>query len=131
MNVSALLAAVEFGIQPLLYHDASGAPLYCPYPLSVAIPAMMLGHLTIAGVAEAFVSAGVVAFLQRSDLSLLKSTSGAAIKSSRDRPRACALRPLMGRTGGTAGADASRDIGGGFRLGRMDGVRLFEPRGAQ
>ena len=53
INVSALLAAVEFGIQPLLYHDASGAPLYCPYPLSVAIPAMMLGHLTIAGVAEA------------------------------------------------------------------------------
>src|SRR5215467_4812656 len=63
VNVSALLAAVEFGIQPLLYHDASGAPLYCPYPLSVAIPAMMLGHLAVAGIAEAFVSGGVVAFL--------------------------------------------------------------------
>jgi cobalt/nickel transport system permease protein len=33
INVSALLAAVEFGIQPLLYKDAAGAPLYCPYPL--------------------------------------------------------------------------------------------------
>ena len=75
VNVSALLAAVEFGIQPLLYHDASGAPLYCPYPLSVAIPAMMLGHLTIAGVAEAFVSGGVVAFLQRSDPSVLQPTT--------------------------------------------------------
>jgi cobalt/nickel transport system permease protein len=74
VNVSALLAAVEFGIQPLLYHDASGAPLYCPYPLSVAIPAMMLGHLTIAGIAEAFVSAGVVAFLQRSDPAVLQPT---------------------------------------------------------
>ncbi len=31
INVSALLAAIEFGIQPLLYHDAAGAPLYCPY----------------------------------------------------------------------------------------------------
>src|SRR5579863_4668052 len=30
INVSALLAAIEFGIQPLLYKDASGAPLYCP-----------------------------------------------------------------------------------------------------
>src|SRR5580700_195950 len=75
INVSALLAAIEFGIQPLLYRDAAGAPLYCPYPLSVAIPAMMLGHLTIAGLAELVVSAGVVAFLQKSDPSLL---SGAA-----------------------------------------------------
>jgi len=76
INVSALLAAVEFGIQPLLYKDAAGAPLYCPYPLSIAIPAMMIGHLTIAGLAELAVSAGVVAFLQRSDLSLLRSTAG-------------------------------------------------------
>src|SRR5580658_496231 len=80
INVSALFAAVEFGIQPLLYHDASGAPLYCPYPLSVAIPAMMLGHLTIAGIAELVVSAGVVAFLQKSDPSLLKPRS-AGLKS--------------------------------------------------
>src|SRR5271155_3737321 len=35
INVSALLAAIEFGIQPLLYKDASGAPLYCPYPLHI------------------------------------------------------------------------------------------------
>jgi cobalt/nickel transport system permease protein len=78
INVSALLAAIEFGIQPLLFKDATGAPLYCPYPLSIAIPAMMLGHLTIAGFAELTVSAGVVAFLQRSDPSLLKSTAGGA-----------------------------------------------------
>src|SRR5271166_196350 len=32
INVSALFAAVEFGIQPLLFKDATGAPLYCPYP---------------------------------------------------------------------------------------------------
>ena len=79
INVSALLAAIEFGIQPLLYRDATGAPLYCPYPLSIAIPAMMLGHLTIAGFAELTVSAGVVAFLQRSDPSLLKSTAGRGV----------------------------------------------------
>lgn len=76
INVSALLAAIEFGLQPVFYHSASGAPLYCPYPLSIAIPAMMIGHLTIAGLAELTVSAGVVAFLQRSDPSLLEPTSG-------------------------------------------------------
>ncbi len=75
INVAALLAAIEFGIQPLLFTDASGAPLYAPYPLSVAIPAMMLGHVTIAGLAELVVTGGVVAYLQRSDPSLLKLTA--------------------------------------------------------
>ena len=96
INVSALLAAVEFGIQPLLYKDAAGAPLYCPYPLSIAIPAMMIGHLTIAGLAELAVSAGVVAFLQRSDLSLLRSTAGNVRGAEQALPEAAtkALRPL-------------------------------------
>ena len=78
INVAALLAAIEFGIQPELFKDASGAPLYAPYPLGVAIPAMMLGHLTIAGLAELVVSGGVVAYLQRSDPSLLKLTAPGA-----------------------------------------------------
>ena len=76
INVSALCAAIEFGIQPMFFRDASGAPLYCPYPLGIAIPAMMIGHLTVAGLAELIVSAGVVAFLQRSDPSLLKDAAG-------------------------------------------------------
>src|SRR5258708_5607633 len=65
INVSALLAAVEFGVQPMFYRDATGAPLYAPYPLHIAIPAMMIGHLTIAGLAEMVVSGGGVANLQR------------------------------------------------------------------
>jgi cobalt/nickel transport system permease protein len=75
INVAALLAAIEFGIQPALFHDASGAPLYAPYALNVAIPAMMLGHLTLAGLAELIVAGGVVAYLQRTDPSLLKLTA--------------------------------------------------------
>src|SRR6202011_1597291 len=71
INASALCAAIEFGLQPLLFHDASGAALYCPYPLSISIPAMMIGHLTFAGLAEMFVSGGVVAYLQKADASLL------------------------------------------------------------
>ncbi|HEX5688463.1 MAG TPA: cobalt transporter CbiM [Roseiflexaceae bacterium] len=78
INVAALLTAIEFGVQPLLFTDASGAPLYAPYPLSVAIPAMALGHLTIAGLAELVVTAGVVAYLQRADPSLLKATAPGA-----------------------------------------------------
>jgi cobalt/nickel transport system permease protein len=78
INAAALLAAIEFGLQPLLFHDASGAPLYAPYPLNIAIPAMMLGHLTLAGLAELVVSAGVVAYLQRAEPSLLKLTAPGA-----------------------------------------------------
>ena len=64
LNAAALLAAIEFGIQPMLFTDASGAALYCPYPLSVSIPAMMLGHLTVAGLAEVGFTVGILAFLR-------------------------------------------------------------------
>ncbi len=75
INAAAFLASLEFGIQPILFHDASGAPLYAPYPFHIAIPAMMIGHLTFAGLAELITAAGVVAYLQRSDPSLLKLTA--------------------------------------------------------
>jgi cobalt/nickel transport system permease protein len=81
INVSALLAAVEFGVQPMLFHDAAGTPLYAPYPLSIAIPAMMIGHLTFAGLAELVVSGGLVAYLQRANPDLLTvSAPGVAQK---------------------------------------------------
>ena len=76
INVSALLAAVEFGIQPALFHDASGSPLYAPYPLSIAVPAMMLGHLTVAGMAEGAITGGIVAWLQKANPLLLEPTAG-------------------------------------------------------
>ena len=76
VNASALMAAIEFGIQPALFHTANGTPLYAPYPLSIAIPAMMIGHLTFAGLAEAVITAGLVAYLQVADPALLRATSG-------------------------------------------------------
>ena len=78
INLSALAAAVELGIQPLLYRDATGAALYAPYPLQIALPAMMAGHLTVAGLAELFVSGGVVAYLQRMEPNLLRATAPGA-----------------------------------------------------
>ena len=76
VNASALVAAVEFGIQPALFHDAAGTPLYAPYGLGVAIPAMMIGHMTIAGFAEAAITAGMVSYLQKADAGLLQGMSG-------------------------------------------------------
>lgn len=78
INLAALAAALEFGVQPLWFHTASGVPLYAPYPLHVAIPAMLLGHLTFAGFAEFVISAGLVAYLQHADPSLLRRTAPSA-----------------------------------------------------
>ncbi|MCQ2566959.1 MAG: cobalt transporter CbiM [Mogibacterium sp.] len=63
INAAALMAAIEFGIQPLLFTNAAGQPLYCPYGLSVSIPAMMLGHLTIFGLAEVIFTVAIYSFL--------------------------------------------------------------------
>jgi len=65
INVAALFAAVEFGLQPLLFKNAAGQPLYCPYPLSVTIPAMTIPHLLVAGVLEAVFTVGIWAFIKK------------------------------------------------------------------
>lgn len=84
INVAALLTAIEFGIQPALFHDPTGTPLYAPYPLSIAIPAMMIGHLSFAGLAELVITGGIVAYLQRTDPTLLKLTAPGATEVGED-----------------------------------------------
>jgi len=99
INLSALITAVELGIQPLYYHDSTGAPLYAPYPLHITIPAMLIGHLTVVGVAEMVITGGVVAYLQRAEPSLLRLTApGARV----DRPD--------GKPAGTHGTHGTRRL---------------------
>jgi cobalt/nickel transport system permease protein len=86
INLSALCAAIEFGLQPALFRDAAGTPLYCPYPLSISVPAMMIGHLTFAGLAELIITAGVIAHLQRTDPYLLKGTAPDAPDCASEAP---------------------------------------------
>src|SRR3954471_6436931 len=72
INAAALCAAVEFGLQPVLFHSADGTPLYAPFGLAQTIPAMALAHLTVAGGVEAALTLGVVAYLQRANVPLLR-----------------------------------------------------------
>jgi cobalt/nickel transport system permease protein len=65
INAAAFCASVEFGIQPLLFTDSLGNALYCPYDLSVSIPAMMIPHLAVAGVVEAAFTVAVFAFVRK------------------------------------------------------------------
>ena len=124
INASAFCAAVEFGIQPLFFKDASGAPLYAPYPLSIAIPAMMIGHLTFAGLAELVLSAGVVAYFQRTNPSLLKLTAPGAFGGEGDEAGAQkrkamwrTVRPLWVGAGAAHGPDAAGHSGRRHGLG--------------
>lgn len=71
INMAALCTAVEFGVQPLLFHTANGAPLYAPYPLGLSVPAMAFAHLLIAGPVEGILTALVIRHFQASNPSLL------------------------------------------------------------
>ncbi len=61
LNLAALAAALELGLQPVI------EPGYCPYGLGTTLPAMIVPHLLI-GLIEASVTAGAVAWLARGAL---------------------------------------------------------------
>ena len=65
INIAALAAGTELGLQPLLFHASNGTPLYFPYGLNLSIPAMLFAHLTVAGIAETLVTGLVIYYLQR------------------------------------------------------------------
>ena len=90
INVAALLAAVELGLQGDLFMAADGSALYSPYGLSQTIPAMMIAHLTLVGFIEGGMTSMVVAYLQRTNQGLLDSYQGRAAAAGGFR-----LRPLI------------------------------------
>jgi cobalt/nickel transport system permease protein len=60
--LAAILTAVEFGIQPMIASTSDGKALYCPYDLSIAIPAMAIEHLLIFGIVEGIITALIVRY---------------------------------------------------------------------
>ena len=80
INLAALCAAIEFGLQPMLFTDATGQALYCPYPLSISIPAMMAGHLTLFGLAETVFTLAILGYLQKTAPGLWESSRAGAGK---------------------------------------------------
>jgi cobalt/nickel transport system permease protein len=84
LNVAALCAATEFGLQPTFFHRVDGTPLYAPFHLAQTIPAMALAHLTVAGAVEFALTAGVIAYLQRANLPLLRINHDAVPEGDAD-----------------------------------------------
>ena len=77
INVAALCAGIEFGLQPLLFHAANGQALYCPYGLNVAVPAMLGEHMLVFGWVEVIVTALVVKYLQKQSPELIEEKEAA------------------------------------------------------
>lgn len=71
--LTAILTAVQFGIQPLIASSPEGIPLYCPYGLSIAVPAMAIEHLLIFGIVEGLVTALIVKYFIKSESALVYS----------------------------------------------------------
>jgi cobalt/nickel transport system permease protein len=79
--VAALFAAAEFGIQPLIATGVDGRPLYAPYPLSIAVPAMALVHLFPFGIAEGLVTMVLLKYFLKHEPDLVYALLGS--KTSR------------------------------------------------
>jgi cobalt/nickel transport system permease protein len=73
INIAALCAGIEFGVQPLLFHTATGQALYCPYGLNIAVPAMLGGHMLVFGWVEALVTALVIMFLRKQSPEIIEA----------------------------------------------------------
>jgi cobalt/nickel transport system permease protein len=90
ITAAALCAAVEFGVQPDLFYktSANGAhvPLYAPFHLAQTIPAMVGSHLLVAGVVELVLTAGVVTYLQRANVPILRINHAAVPETDADVP---------------------------------------------
>ena len=71
LAMAATVTAVELGIQPLIASTNDGKALYCPYDLSITIPAMAIEHLLLFGIVEGIVTAIIVNYFLKNDPDLI------------------------------------------------------------
>ncbi len=128
LSLAAGLAGVFFGMQPLLFHAADGTPLYAPFPLGVAVPAMLIPHMLVASVIEGLVTAGILAFVQRTNPKLLETGGASAAQGTVNlRPlwvglaALVVLSPIGLLAGGSAWGEWAAD--------EIEGIAGFVPQG--
>ena len=118
-------AGVLLGIQPTIAHDALGHALYCPFGLNVAVPAMVMSHLLIAGPADAIVTVAALAFLWKSfpELALANAPVkvGTSTRIARRLIWVLALTPL--------GLIAAGDAWGEWDLDKLKQLVGYAPAG--
>ena len=71
LSVAATLTGFEFGIQPMIASGPDGKPLYAPYPLSIAVPAMALEHMLVFSIVEGMVTALILKYFVKHESDLV------------------------------------------------------------
>ncbi len=66
LTAAAVVTAVELGIQPIIA-SSNGKPLYAPYGLEIALPAMAIEHLVLFGIIEGLVTMLVMIYFIKND----------------------------------------------------------------
>lgn len=80
LSIAALITAVEFGIQPLIAMSPDGRPLYAPYPIEIAVPAMALEHLLLFGIVEGVVTVLLLKYFFKHEPGLIYSFQKGGVK---------------------------------------------------
>jgi len=71
LTTAAAVCGTEMGIQPIINHNAAGVPLYMPYPLTVTVPAMVIGHAFFFSIVEIVVTVAAFAYIARNDPTII------------------------------------------------------------
>ena len=75
-GLAILLAAFMFGIQPVIAIGPDGMPLYAPYPLSIAIPAMAIEHLFLFSIVEGVMTLVLLKYFLKNESTLVYAMRG-------------------------------------------------------
>jgi cobalt/nickel transport system permease protein len=124
ITVAALAVGIELGVQPALFNDG-GRPLYSPYDLSVAVPAMLLAHMFGASIVEGVITALGLAYVQQHHPEYLTSVRSYAAGAATLVMGTARPRPLWQLLGGGLVSLAALLFVGGLLTGGGDLSRAF------
>jgi cobalt/nickel transport system permease protein len=124
LTMAGLAVGILLGIQPSLFNE-NGRPLYSPYGLEAAVPAMLIVHLLGASIVEGLIAGLGVSFFQKRHPEYLESAGHAFTGGQVLEEGAASRRPLWQVV--TASVIAAIAVLGviGLAIGGGDPNRLF------
>jgi cobalt/nickel transport system permease protein len=124
ITIAAIAVGIELGLQPALFND-NGRPLYSPYDIGVAVPAMLIAHMFGASLVEGIITGLGFAYMQQHHPEYLTSlkrfvVGGATVATGETR-----ARPTWQLIGGAVFALVVVFATAGFVFGGGDPGTLF------
>lgn len=98
ITAAAVLVGIQLGLQPTLF-NADGRPLYSPYGIEVAVPAMLVAHLFGASLVEGIITGLGLAYLQQHHpeyLTSLRRVVGGSVEVATGEARSRPAWQLLG-----------------------------------